>query len=196
MPVPGDNPYPDWPGFASPHFTQVPDELFDLWLPHLSGAELKVLLYLMRRTFGWKKDADAVSLAQICRGIRRRDGTPLDAGTGLAVSTAVAAVKGLEAKRLIIAARAQQPDGEHATTVYQVRLRGSAEIAGPFSENRSTPSPISGAPVLRKSEIQETPVQDTIQERIAPRIVGLSADEIQARRVADPGYGRAHPPVG
>ena len=64
-----DNPYPDWPGFDAPRYTPVPDDLFDLWLPHLSGAEVKVLLYICRRTFGFKKDADAISLAQITGGI-------------------------------------------------------------------------------------------------------------------------------
>lgn len=42
-------------GFKSPNYTTVPDELFDILLPRLSGAELKVLLYIVRRTFGWKK---------------------------------------------------------------------------------------------------------------------------------------------
>ncbi len=32
-------------GFISPRYTQVPDELFDELMAHLSGAELKVLLY-------------------------------------------------------------------------------------------------------------------------------------------------------
>ena len=43
-------------GFDSPNYTQVPDILFDERMAHLSGAELKVLLYIIRRTFGFKKD--------------------------------------------------------------------------------------------------------------------------------------------
>jgi hypothetical protein len=42
-------------GYASPNYTPVPDELFDEQLPDLSGAELKVLLYVIRRTFGFKR---------------------------------------------------------------------------------------------------------------------------------------------
>jgi hypothetical protein len=41
-------------GFLSPRYTQVPDELFDELMAYLSGAELKVLLYIIRRTFGFK----------------------------------------------------------------------------------------------------------------------------------------------
>jgi hypothetical protein len=41
---------PKFQGFASPNYAQVPDALFDELLPDLSGAELKVLLYIIRRT--------------------------------------------------------------------------------------------------------------------------------------------------
>ena len=60
-------------GFRSPNYTQVPDELFDELMSELSGAELKVLLYIIRRTFGFKKDSDNISLSQICNGITTRD---------------------------------------------------------------------------------------------------------------------------
>jgi hypothetical protein len=43
---------PDWAAFAgydSPNYTMVPDQLFDEHLAFLSGAELKVLLYIIRR---------------------------------------------------------------------------------------------------------------------------------------------------
>ena len=70
-------------GFLSPRYTQVPDELFDELMAHLSGAELKVLLYIIRRTFGFKKDSDNISLRQICHGIKTREGDVLDKGTGL-----------------------------------------------------------------------------------------------------------------
>ena len=67
-------------GYASPNYTMVPDELFDEQLPDLSGGELKALLYIMRRTFGFKKPSDDISLIQICDGITTRDGRTLDRG--------------------------------------------------------------------------------------------------------------------
>jgi hypothetical protein len=69
-------------GFTSPTYTQVPDELFDELMPRLSESELKVLLYVVRRTFGFKKSADDISLKQMVEGIRTRDGRQLDNGTG------------------------------------------------------------------------------------------------------------------
>ena len=70
-------------GFRSPRYTQVPDEVFDEFMPHLSGAELKVLLYIIRRTFGFKKESDNISLQQLLHGITTAEGTVLDRGTGL-----------------------------------------------------------------------------------------------------------------
>jgi hypothetical protein len=71
-----DKPQPNRPfhfeGFTVPHYTQVPDELFDTLMPHLSGAELKVLLYIIRRTFGFKKQMDSISLSQMVSGIKTR----------------------------------------------------------------------------------------------------------------------------
>src|SRR5215207_9360313 len=70
---PGDETAP-FDGFTRPNYTIVPDELFDRLLHQLSGAELKVLLYIIRRTFGFKKDSDRISLKQMAEGIRTRDG--------------------------------------------------------------------------------------------------------------------------
>jgi len=65
-------------GVESPNGTIFPDVLIDRVMPHLSGAEFKVLAYVVRRTFGFKKESDSISLDQICNGITRRDGSVLD----------------------------------------------------------------------------------------------------------------------
>src|SRR5437764_43714 len=52
-------------GFGIPNGTYVPDEVFDLLMPRLSDIELRVLLYIIRRTFGFKKGADDISLKNI-----------------------------------------------------------------------------------------------------------------------------------
>ena len=71
---------PPFRGFSGPNYTPVPDELFDELMVELSGAELKVLLYIIRRTFGFKRDADMISLSQMLNGIRTPDGRVLDRG--------------------------------------------------------------------------------------------------------------------
>ena len=37
-----------------PTTTPLPDEIFDEWAPQLGEAELKVLLYIVRRTPGFR----------------------------------------------------------------------------------------------------------------------------------------------
>ena len=77
----------------------MPDQLFDELLHRLSGAELKVLMYIIRRTFGFKKQSDDISLAQLVGGIKTKDGRILDRGTGLSKSSVVRALNSLEKKR-------------------------------------------------------------------------------------------------
>lgn len=48
-----------------PNYTQVPNIIFDYWMEKLSPAEFKILLCLCRKTFGWNKRFDDVSLRQI-----------------------------------------------------------------------------------------------------------------------------------
>jgi hypothetical protein len=67
-------------GFQFPTTTPVPDEVFDVLMPQLSGAELKVLMYICRRTFGFKKESDSISLHQEehHQGYRKVDETGLN----------------------------------------------------------------------------------------------------------------------
>src|SRR5262245_26021475 len=92
-------------GFASPTYTICPDQVFDELLPILSGAQLKVTLYVIRRTFGFKKPSDNISISQMLYGIRTRDGRQLDRGVGLAKSTLLQAVRELTEMNIIIPKR-------------------------------------------------------------------------------------------
>jgi phage replication O-like protein O len=103
--------------FISPRYTQVLDELFDDLMAHLSGAELKVLLYVIRRTFGFKKESDNISLKQICNGITTKEWEILDRGTGLSLSTVQPALKGLIEKQCVITVRNRSKEkGDQPTT--------------------------------------------------------------------------------
>src|SRR3954468_22300774 len=92
-------------GFRSPSYTPVPDELFDELLVDLSGAELKVLLYVIRRTFGFKRESDNISLSQMLNGLRTREGRILDRGVGLSKKTLLQAIKSLEEQNIILTQR-------------------------------------------------------------------------------------------
>ena len=81
----------------NPNFTQIPNVFFDEIYSNLGYAELKVLLYLMRRTYGFHKKADKISLTQFEKGIEG-----LDNGTGLARKNIFQALDSLVKKELVV----------------------------------------------------------------------------------------------
>ncbi len=87
--------------YVIPTTTPVPDDVFDLLMPQLTGAELKVLLYLCRRTFGFQQDAANISLGHLMRG------------TGLSRESVTLAVHDLEAHGVIVSSQEQ---GSEPTT--------------------------------------------------------------------------------
>jgi hypothetical protein len=111
-----------FPGFQFPTTTPVPDEVFDVLMPQLSGAELKVLLYICRRTFGFKKESDSISLHQIAHGITTRDGRVLDGGTGLCKRHVIRALKVLEKKNIIKVTRKVDETGLNEVNTYSLNM--------------------------------------------------------------------------
>ena len=71
-------------------------------MANLSGAEFKVLLYIARRTYGFGKGSDKISLSQISQGITKRDGTILDRGTGISRSSVVRALDTLVTMGIVV----------------------------------------------------------------------------------------------
>ena len=126
------------PGFLKPTTTPTPDEIFDVWLPELSLSELRVLLYIVRRTFGFRKDADAISLSQLTKGITKKTGEVLDRGTGLSRPSVFKAVQGLEDKGLIEVSRTLADDGVNEINIYALRFR--EEVGTPLTRVRQDDS--------------------------------------------------------
>jgi hypothetical protein len=109
-------------GYAIPNTTQIPDEFIDKQMAFLSGAEVKVMLYVFRRTLGFKRHADNISLNQLLSGITKRDGTRLDYGTGLSKSTLLGAIKSLVERKLIIVEQRQSDERGNEPTTYRLNF--------------------------------------------------------------------------
>lgn len=52
-------------GFEVPNHTQTPNSFFAAMPKIRSAAELKIVLAVIRRTFGWHKESDKISLTQL-----------------------------------------------------------------------------------------------------------------------------------
>lgn len=100
-------------GILVPGAFQVPNEVVDEgWLKELGGAEVKVLLFIIRKTFGFNKiGGDRIPLSQII------------AATGLARQTAVSAIQVLEGCKLIRVIRGISEDGVRKMNFYQLITR-------------------------------------------------------------------------
>jgi phage replication O-like protein O len=109
-------------GFQFPNTTQIPNEVFDTLMPHLSGGELKVLLYICRRTFGFRKDSDSISLTQIAHGITTKAGRVLDQGTGLSKRHVINALKDLEKRNIITVTRKVDESGLNEVNTYSLNM--------------------------------------------------------------------------
>ena len=143
--------------------TATPDWVFDDVAPELGEAPLKALLYIVRRTSGFRKSADAISLSQFQHGITTRDGRQLDKGAGIKNRTVLLrALDELEARGIIGHQDALRDDGGHATTIYY--LLGPGQVGGAAA---APPPPRRGGggvvrqphhPLVRQPHPQQTDV--------------------------------------
>ena len=98
--------------YTYPTTTPVPDEVFDLLMYQLTGAELKVLLYICRRTFGFKQDEADISLNQLINGTR------------LSRDSVTRVARALESKGVIIRTRRESPEKGNEPTTYALNFLG------------------------------------------------------------------------
>ncbi|HSH78241.1 MAG TPA: replication protein, partial [Herpetosiphonaceae bacterium] len=165
-------------GFSSLNGTIVPDDVFDVLAPELNEAELRVLLYIVRRTFGFKKDSDNISLRQMVEGITTKDGRVLDRGTGMSKSAVARGLAGLREKKIIVAARNSSAERGNEATTYRLRFEHDrdderndpmvsigVEASTPLSRQRDKGvSQQRDKGLSRQRDTQETVEQQTVKQ--------------------------------
>lgn len=179
-----------FPGVTSPNTTQVPDQYLDELLPLLTGGELKVLLYITRRTFGFKKSSDTISLSQMLSGIRTRDGRRLDRGCGLSKKTLLESIRSLRDQNIILTERRRSVERGDEPTCYRLNIIGHDQprITGVTSASELHPhgdgfvAPVgqklhqggdgetAPGPWAENSPTQQTAAQDTGKQQTATSI--------------------------
>ena len=144
-------------GFDLPTTTPVPDQLFDELLHRLTDPELRVLLYIIRRTLGFKKQSDDISLKQMVEGITTKDGRVLDHGTGASKPTVTKAIKGLVQKGIVVAVGHKSLEKGYEPTTYTLRFRGT-----PMLKNLTGGSKLALQGHVNGLNTQQTVVQETV----------------------------------
>lgn len=174
-----------FPGFRYPRYTQVPDEVFDVLLPHLREAELKALLYIIRRTFGFKKECDAISFNQFLRGITTKDGRVLDHGCGLRDRTTLSnALKSLEEKGIIISEKRVSEEGGNEPTVYRLHFFEGV-VGNSYYPSRESLPPLVGNSYPQQTVQQKTEKQQTevvvVEKLTEMKIEGNKSRELASK---------------
>lgn len=162
-------------GFSGPNGTIVPDDVFDVLAPRLSEAELRVLLYIVRRTFGFGKNADAISLKQLTQGIVARDGRILDHGTGMSRKAVIKGCEGLAQKGIISIERRKRPDGNNHVNIYKLRFREQIGVvtSGDQGSYPTPPSPVTSG------NTQESVKQESVRHNNTSVVASYSDTEKQ-----------------
>jgi len=106
-----------FPGFPPEKQTWNFPTILNGYVHTLTGAEFKILWYIVRHTYGWQKNNDSISYAQFENGIIKKDGTIIDTGTGLTNPTINSALKQLEKRGFI---KSEKKAGE--TTIYHLQF--------------------------------------------------------------------------
>ncbi|MDP9309971.1 MAG: replication protein, partial [Chloroflexota bacterium] len=140
-------------------------------LIELSGAELKALLYIIRRTFGFKKDSDNISLSQMLNGITTREGQVLDRGAGLSKPTLLQALRSLQEKGIIETERQRSAEKGDEPTLYRLKFagetRGQKNIAPVVKEfDQGGDKETLPGPWLENLTTQNTAEQKTVEQDI------------------------------
>ena len=89
-----------------PNFLQVPNVVIDELLPDLTGAELKCYLVVIRKTKGWNKESDNISISQFMKA------------TGLSNSAVIKACESLVKYGLLIKQNGARNTGVYAVNSY------------------------------------------------------------------------------
>ncbi len=112
----------EFSGFTIGTVTPVPDQLFDELLNILSASELKVLLFIIRCTFGSRRHAAEISLSQMMEGVYDAEGYLLAPGLKMSKATICRALSRLRKRRVIVAERQRSPERGNEPTVYRLNM--------------------------------------------------------------------------
>ena len=139
-----------------PNTTQVPNIIFDKIMTHLTGSELKVLLFFIRQRYGFQKFTGQFSYAikQICEGIKKNDGTIICHGTGLSNRQVLNSLKTLKEKYHLI----KMKHGDFQNKICNKYELCIGEKSSPTLSEKSSPtlSEKSSPTSVKKVHYQET----------------------------------------
>lgn len=153
-------------GFHLPNTTQVPDALFDVHMRSMGDAELRVTLYLIRQTFGWRR---TWSKGQFCKPARIAEHTGLSAA-GVRIGIKAGMERGTIERKLDDDARAN-----HRSYVYSVAVSNTV-ILGGYDVDPYDVDPYQLHPCDAAGDHQVDPCSDLSVYALTPTVVNTQVE--------------------
>ena len=174
-------------GFDQPkaNYSKLPHTLIDELSNITSESELKVILYILRHTWGYHDTEKKITIDEFCNGRKRSDGSRIDGGCGITSN----AVKGGIAKAV-----------EHGYIVVEEDARDLARIKRYYSINSGGQKLMVGGQTLTPgvSQVDPRTEKDTIErnlERETPSPTAKSKSLTSEETTKTPPPVPFHPPL-
>lgn len=153
-------------GFKHPNYTQAPNQLFDELMAVMGEAELRIVLVAVRKTLGYHKTHDAISLSQFMKmsGLSRQgalDGIEAAKERGLLCELEKRGARGVKHYGLVISpdqSTEETSTSQASRPVTSQRSRPTKETVKKEKEKKD-PTPNGGAQPLSKKEANGKPTQ-------------------------------------
>ena len=137
-----DSPTPDvFPGFDIPreNWFKLPNSMIGFFAES-SLAETRVLMYVLRHTWGYQEfeAAKRITLDEFMRGRKNGDGSRMDAGTALSKQSVLTGIRGCVERGLLVV-ETNGSDPARIKKYYRLHMRGSEDTAeNPMSKNETS----------------------------------------------------------
>ncbi len=132
----------------APNYTQFPNIILDEYMEVMSGAEFKIISFIIRKTLGWHKERDRISSSQI----REK--------TGLSKNAVIEAIKMLKERKIITVKRTGK--GKAIKTYYELDIdehEYGSEI-GPIKDSNGAES----EPINELNGAESEPTKERFKE--------------------------------
>lgn len=170
-----DDPFKDFEGFDYPreNWSKLPHIFIEYFLPRIDTlAELKLLLYLLRHTWGFDEYGipKHITTDEFQFGRKRKDGSRMDSGTGLGNETVRRGLKAALAHKLIEVS-VDDSDKGRIEKRYTLRMKQNPQDEGSGRRRRGTQPPSSGdatptaAGRSEKETLERNLEQETTREK-------------------------------
>lgn len=175
----------DKPSIDAPNFTQTPNILFDDLMADMKEGELRVALAIIRKTFGWHKDREVISLSQ------------LEKMTGMSRQGVLNGIDDLIERGLV---KRQKAGRGYSYELIVNEVDQSTKLTNKESTNLTSDSQLSRPKIVNEVDTQKKEEKKTIKESGKEKAADAADDDTSLRagviKLYDDNIGSLTPIVG